>query len=131
MDKHILFVKSDTETTRALQNRNLVSFHKRFNCCFNATTLQKLSIHEGMYARFTFVDFDRRLIHITVRTERPDFEKSKWYKIRNPKVSKYNQYCYIRTTNLVYDFDLLPIGAFEYSCYSNELSPDINICIKF
>lgn len=121
MDKHILFVKSEIETTRALKNKDLVSFHKRFNCCFNATVFEQIGIKPGMYAKFIGVDHKERVICIKIKKERPSSEKSKWYKVCNPNVSKYNKYCYIRTTNLVYEFDVLPLGAFEYSSeYSHD-----------
>lgn len=131
MDKHILFVKSDIEHTRALKNKNLVSFHKRFICCFNATVFEEIGIYPGMYARFCGVDFDKRKIDIQVVRERPSFEKSKWYKIINPQVSKTNRYCYVRTTNLVYDFELLPFGAFEYDYDYDDAMGIIHIFVKF
>lgn len=115
MDKHILLVKSDIETTRSLKNKNLVSFHKRFSCCFNRTVFEEIGIKPGMYANFSSVDYEARRIYIIVRNDRPTSFKSKWYKITNPQVSKYNSYCYIRTTNLTYDYDMLPLGAFEYA----------------
>lgn len=131
MDKHILFVKSDIDTTRALKNRDLVSFHKRLQCCFNSTVFEKIGIHAGMYARFIRVNMTKRQIIIQIRKERPTIDKSKWYKITNPQVSKYNRYCYIRTTNLVYDFDLLPLGAFEYECRPSPITDHIYVYIHF
>lgn len=121
MDKHILLVQSEIQTTRAKDNRNLVSFHKQQRLCFNATTLEKCNIYYGMYARFIEVDCEKRTITIAVRKDRPKWDKSKWYKITNPKVSKYNNYCYIRTTNLLYDHDILPLGAFEYEVFESNV----------
>lgn len=131
MDKHILLVKSEVETTRSMKNRNMVSFHKRFQCCFNSTVFEKIGVYPGMYARFVDVSMTHRLIRIDIVRERPDFDKSKWYKIINPKVSKYNQYCYIRTTNLVYDFDLIPLGAFDYDFSTTAKDRVASIFIKF
>ena len=132
MDKHILLVKSDIETTRAIKNRNLVSFHKRMHCCFNSTVLEEVGILPGMYASFMYVNHNTREICICVKKERPTLEKSKLYKITNPKVSERNRYCYIRTTNLVYDFDLLPLGAFEYYSMKSLTFPNTQyIYIKY
>lgn len=124
MDKHILFVKSDIEHTRSQKNKNLVSFHKRFICSFNSTVFENIGVYPGMYARFAGVAKTSRIIKLIISKNRPTHEKSKWYKICNPKVDKRNTYCYIRTTNLAYEFELLPLGAFEYQ--STKAYYDVN-----
>lgn len=117
MDKQILFVRSEIDSTKALKNRNLVSFHKQQHLSFNQTTLENVDIHPGMYASFHSIDRGKRTIVIEIRTEKISWQKSAWYKITNPKVSKHNRYCYIRTTNLLYDFGIILLGAFEYKVY--------------
>lgn len=114
MDKNILFVKSDIQNVKSERNKNLVSFHKQQVLSFNKTTLEQVNIRPGMYASFAFIDKSRRVLTIEVRNNKIPWEKSVWYKITNPKVSKHNKYCYIRTTNLLHNFDLVLYGAFEY-----------------
>lgn len=109
MDKTILFVKSDIQNVKSEKNKNLVSFHKQQILSFNKTTLEQVNIQPGMYASFYSIDRLARVLTIEVRKN-----KSAWYKITNPKVSKHNKYCYIRTTNLLHDFGLVLYGAFEY-----------------
>lgn len=114
MDKTILFVKSDIQNVKSEKNKNLVSFHKQQILSFNKTTLEQVNIQPGMYASFYCVDRVKRVLTIEVQKDKLPWEKVKWYKITNPKVSKHNKYCYIRTTNLLHDFDLILYGAFEY-----------------
>ena len=114
MDKNILFVKSDIENVKSEKNKNLVSFHKQQILSFNKTTLEQVNIQPGMYASFDSIDRLRRILTIEVRKNKFPWEKSAWYKITNPQVSKHNKYCYIRTTNLLHDFGLVLYGAFEY-----------------
>lgn len=114
MDKTILFVKSDIQNVKSERNKNLVSFHKQQILSFNKTTLEQVNIQPGMYASFNSIDRLRRILTIEVRKNKVSWEKSAWYKITNPQVSKHNKYCYIRTTNLLHDFDLILYGAFEY-----------------
>ena len=114
MDKTILFVKSDIQNVKSERNKNLVSFHKQQILSFNKTTLEQVNIQPGMYASFNSINRQARILTIEVRKNKVPWEKSAWYKITNPKVSKHNKYCYIRTTNLLHDFDLVLYGAFEY-----------------
>ena len=67
-----------------------------------------------MYARYMYNDTARREITIAIRKDRPNWETSKWYKICEPKTNLYNRYCYIRTTNLLFDFNMMLLGCFEY-----------------
>ena len=114
MDKTILFVKSDIQNVKSERNKNLVSFHKQQILSFNKTTLEQVNLQPGMYASFYSIDRVARVLTIEVRKNKVPWEKSAWYKITNPKVSKHNKYCYIRTTNLLHDFGLVLYGAFEY-----------------
>lgn len=114
MDKTILFVKSDIQNVKSEKNKNLVSFHKQQILSFNKTTLEQVSIQPGMYASFDSVNRVARVLTIEVRKNKVPWEKSAWYKICNPQVSKHNKYCYIRTTNLLHDFGVILYGAFEY-----------------
>ena len=114
MDKTILFVKSDIQNVKSERNKNLVSFHKQQILSFNKTTLEQVNIQPGMYASFNSINRQARILTIEVRKNKVPWEKSAWYKITNPQVSKHNKYCYIRTTNLLHDFDLVLYGAFEY-----------------
>ena len=113
-DKNVLFVTSEVKTARAYVNRDLVSFHKQPYCCLNATVFEKCGIYPGMYARYMYNDTTRREITIAIRKDRPEWETSKWYKICEPKTNLYNRYCYIRTTNLLFDFNMMLLGCFEY-----------------
>ena len=114
MDKTILFVKSDIQNVKSERNKNLVSFHKQQVLSFNKTTLEQVNIQPGMYASFDSINRRARILTIEVRKNKVPWEKVAWYKITNPKVSKRNKYCYIRTTNLLHDFGLVLYGAFEY-----------------
>lgn len=114
MDKNILFVKSDIQNVKSEKNKNLVSFNKQQILSFNKTTLEQVNIQPGMYASFESVNRVARILTIEVRKNKVPWEKSEWYKITNPRVSKHNRYCYIRTTNLLHDFGLVLYGAFEY-----------------
>lgn len=117
MDKNILFVKSDIQNVKSEKNKNLVSFHKQQTLSFNKTTLEQVNIQPGMYASFCYVDKLKRTLTIEVQKDKLPWEKSVWYKITNPKVSKHNKYCYIRTTSLLHDFYLVLYGAFEYKVF--------------
>lgn len=141
MEKRILLVTSDIKSTKKLEDKNYVSFHKRMSLCFNRTTLENIGIHHGMYACFTNVDFANRKIHIEVLDEKPNknsFEclshpNSKWYKITNPQVDNRNKYCYIRTTSLIYDNGLACLGCFNYEHFIFGRNNKVihNIIIKF
>lgn len=119
MDKHILFVKSDIDSTKALKNKDLVSFHKQPRVCFNRTTLEKCGIREGMYARFASVDYTNRVIRLEVEEKRPTLYKREYYKITNPNVDNRNTYCYIRTTNLMFNHDIVLYGAFDFDVHES------------
>lgn len=129
MDKTILFVKSDIQNVKSEKNKNLVSFHKQQVLSFNKTTLEQVNIQPGMYASFDSVNRRARILTIEVRKTKVSWEKSAWYKITNPKVSKHNKYCYIRTTNLLHDFGLILYGAFEYNV--SKLSDSLFIDIYY
>lgn len=126
MDKHILFVKSDIDSTKALKNKELVSFHKQPRVCFNRTTLEKCGIREGMYARFASVDYARRTIRLEVEETRPDLYKSQYYKIDNR-----NTYCYIRTTHLLFEHEIVLYGAFEFEVSSELKQIQVADLFKF
>lgn len=121
MDKTILFVESDITTTRKQTHNNLVSFYVQLRMCFNETTLYRSGIDEGMYARFMYNDTSTRTISLEISSYKPDTFKSKWYKICNLCTKQSNKYLTIRTTQLLYDFEIVLHGAFKYECvYRNN-----------
>lgn len=138
MDKLILHVISDVKSTKKLEDKNLVSFHTQQNLCFNRTTLEQLGIHEGMYAQYSSVNKDRREIRITIREDKPAKVlrqalacKSRWYKITNPQISRYNDYCYIRTTALIFEYLIQPLGCFEYELVVDDYCKTKQIIIHY
>lgn len=134
MDKHILLVESDIDSTKALANKDMVSFHKQPRICFNRTTLERAGIKPGMLAQFIGTSIFNRKIYIQVFPKevlsQPNvarFVDTRYqkYKLTNPKINSRNEYCYLRTTSLLYDFDLICKGAFEYSVKTSSFSKDI------
>lgn len=125
MDKHILYVKSEIDSTKSLENKNLMSFHKRLILSMNSTVAQELGIFPGYYATFKRVDKQARQIVVTIVRDRPTkvydkLSNTRWYKITEPQVGRYNKYCYIRTASLLYDLGMLLYGCFTYElCYQD------------
>lgn len=109
MDKNILLVTS--EESRAT-GKDLVSFHKSFRLVFNAEVLAHTGIKKDWWANIGFVDKVNREIEITftVSKENPHNRK-----VGDPLFSKMSEYLAIRTTQLIWEFELCPFGAFEYS----------------
>lgn len=109
MDKNILLVTS--EESRAT-GKDLVSFHKSFRLVFNAEVLAHTGIKKDWWANIGFVDKVNREIEITftVSKENPHNRK-----VGDPLFSKVSEYLAIRTTQLIWEFELCPFGAFEYS----------------
>ena len=121
MDTKILYVTSDIDSTKCRENNDLVSFHRQPVMFMNAKVLSNMGVHAGMYARYTEVDFNARYVVIEIRYDKPltnpittEKNKSRWYKITNPRINTRNRYCCIRTTDLLYNFGLLLYGAFDY-----------------
>ena len=116
MDRKILLVESEIDSTKALKNKQMVSFHKQPRICLNADVLGKTGIYAGMYAQYAHVDFRNRRIYINIVNVKPTVKPTSWYKITNPQIG-HHKYCYIRTINLLYDFNIICKGAFNYFTY--------------
>lgn len=125
--KTIEYVTSNVSSTRSIKDKDLVSFHKQPHLCLNTTVFENIGIRPGMYARYLSVDEKSRRITIAIRKDKPEWQQSKWYKLCEPKVSKRVRYCYIRTTNLLFDYNLLLLGCFEYETMTEN--PDIKFVI--
>lgn len=109
MDKNILLVTSDEPRATG---KDLVSFHKSFRLVFNAEVLAHTGIKKGWWANIGFVDKVNREIEITftVSKENPHNRK-----VGDPLFSKISEYLSICTTQLIWEYELCPFGAFEYS----------------
>lgn len=109
MDKNILLVKS--EESRAT-GKDLVSFHKSFRLVFNAEVLATTGIKKDWWADILSVDKKERqiVIEFTDNKEKPHNRK-----VGDPLFSKVSEYLAIRTTQLIWEFELCPFGAFKYS----------------
>ena len=114
MDKNILFVMSDEPRATG---KDLVSFHKSFRLVFNAEVLARTGIHKDWWADIRFVDKRERTIEIqfTDSKENPHNRK-----VGDPLFSKVSEYLAIRTTQLIWEFELCPFGAFEYTWYPDR-----------
>ena len=123
----IHYAKSPLLSTKALTNKNAVSFHRCQRMCFNRDVLNATGIHEGMYATFKYVDLDRKTIVMYIATTKKHSfcmqSQLTYTKRRNPRVDNRHTYCYIRTTDLLFRHKLLCYGTFSYSVrrFSSEL----------
>lgn len=109
MDKHILFVTS--EEKKALK-KDMVSFHKSFRLVFNSDVIAHTGIKKDWWANIGSVDKVNRKIEITFTESK---ENSHNRKVGDPLFSKVCEYLAIRTTQLIWEYELCPFGAFEYS----------------
>ena len=109
MDKNILFVTS--EEKKALK-KDMVSFHKSFRLVFNSDVIAHTGMRKDWWANIVAVDKDDRKVFITFLEER---ENSHNRKVGDPLFSKVSEYLSIRTTQLIWEYELCPFGAFEYS----------------
>lgn len=108
MDKNILFVTSEEESAKG---KNLVSFHKSFRLNFNQEVIYHTRIEKGMYANIVSVNRENRTIRIMFSEEKLDAESRI---VSDPQFSKVSRYLCIRTTQLIWNHDLCPLGAFMY-----------------
>ena len=108
MDKNILFVQSDEENAKG---KDLVSFHKSFKLNFNQEVLNRTRIDKGMYANIISVNKRDRTIKIMFSEEKLDSDSRI---VSDPQFSKVSRYLSIRTTQLIWNHDLCPLGAFKY-----------------
>lgn len=108
MDKTILFVQSDEENAK---EKNLVSFHKSFRLNFNQTVINRTRLERGMYANIVSVNKEKRTIKIMFSEEKLDSHSRI---VSDPMFSKVSRYLCIRTTQLIWEHDICPLGAFEY-----------------
>ena len=90
----------------------MVSFHKSFRLVFNSDVIAHTGIQKDWWANIGFVDKKERQIEIvfTVSKENPHNRK-----VGDPLFSKVSEYLAIRTTQLIWEYELCPFGAFEYS----------------
>lgn len=109
MDKNILLVTS--EESRAT-GKDLVSFHKSFRLVFNAEVLATTGIKKDWWADILSVDKNSREIEIAFYKNKEDSHNRK---VGDPLFSKVSEYLAIRTTQLIWEFELCPFGAFEYT----------------
>lgn len=107
MDKTILFVQSE-ETALG---KDLVSFHKSFKLNFNQEVISRTHLTKGMYANIVSVNKAKRTIRIMFSEEKVDAESRI---VSDPMYSKVSRYLSIRTTQLIWNHDLCPLGAFKY-----------------
>lgn len=108
MDKTILFVQSDEENAKG---KDLVSFHKSFKLNFNQEVISRTHLKKGMYANIVSVNREKRTIRIMFSEEKLDAESRI---VSDPQFSKVSRYLCIRTTQLIWNHDLCPLGAFKY-----------------
>ena len=111
MDKNILLVTS--EEPRAT-GKDMVSFHKSFRLVFNAEVLATTGIQKDWWANINKVDRQKRIIEIQFFEDK---ESSHNRKVGDPLFSKVSEYLAIRTTQLIWEYDICPFGAFEYSWF--------------
>lgn len=108
MDKTILFVQSNEENAKG---KDLVSFHKSFKLNFNQEVLCRTRLERGMYANIVSVNKEKRTIKIMFSEEKLDSHSRI---VSDPMFSKVSRYLCIRTTQLIWEHDICPLGAFEY-----------------
>jgi hypothetical protein len=114
LDKNILLVTS--EESRAT-GKDLVSFHKSFRLVFNAEVLATTGIKKDWWADIISVDKDRRRIKIKFYSYKNSPHNRK---VGDPLFSKTAEYLAICTTQLLWEFELCPFGAFEYTWFWNH-----------
>ena len=112
MDKNILLVQS--EEKKALK-KDLVSFHKSFRLVFNAEVIAHTGIQKGWYADIRSVNKDKRTIVIQFYEDKQDSHNRK---VGDPLFSKVCEYLAVGTTQLIWEYELCPFGAFEYHYFS-------------
>lgn len=108
MDKTILFVQSEEERATG---KDLVSFHKSFRLNFNQEVIGRTCLKKGMYANIVSVNRQNRTIRIMFSEEKLDRDSRI---VSDPSFSNICKYLCIRTTQLIWDHDLCPLGAFKY-----------------
>ena len=109
MDRNILLVQS--EEKKALK-KDLVSFHKSFRLVFNAEVIAHTGIQKDWWADILSVDKNNREIEIAFYKSKEDPHNRK---VGDPLFSKVSEYLSIRTTQLIWEYELCPFGAFKYS----------------
>lgn len=111
MDKNILFVTSNEPRATG---KDLVSFHRSFRLVFNAEVLATTGIKKDWWADIRSVDKKKRTIEIQFYTDK---ENSHCRKVGDPLFSKVSEYLAIRSTQLIWEYEICPFGAFEYSYF--------------
>lgn len=113
MDKNILFVISDQPRATG---KDLVSFHRSFRLVFNAEVLATTGIKKGWWANIRSVNKKKRTIEIQFTTDKEGVHSRK---VGDPSFSKVTtEYLCIRSIQLLWEHDLCPLGAFDYSWFS-------------
>lgn len=115
MDKNILFVISNE--ARALK-KNKVSFHRSFRLVFNADVIAYTGIKKGWWADIRSVDKEKRTIEVVFTEDKVDNHNRR---VGDPLFSKVSEYLSIRTTQLIWDFELCPFGAFDYTYHNHTM----------
>lgn len=108
MDKNILFVISDEARATG---KDLVAFHRSFKLVFNAEVIAHTGIKKTWWANISSVDKDKRRIEISFSVER---ENAHYRKVGDPLFSKVSEYLSVRSTQLLWEFEICPFGAFKY-----------------
>ena len=108
MDKNILLVTSNEPRATG---KDLVSFHKSFRLVLNAEVIAHTGIKKGWWADILSVDKKKRTVEIVFNEEK---ENPYNRKVGDPLFSKVSEYLAIRTTQLIWEYELCPFGAFEY-----------------
>lgn len=108
MDRNILLVNS--EEPRAT-GKDMVSFHRSFRLVFNAEVIAHTGIQKGWWAEILSVDKKKRTIEIVFNESK---ENAYNRKVGDPLFSKTAEYLSIRTTQLIWEFEICPFGAFTY-----------------
>lgn len=109
MDKNILFVTSNEPRATG---KDLVSFHKSFRLVFNAEVIAHTGIKKGWWADIDSVDRANREIKITFAADKKNPHNRK---VGDPLFSKVCEYLAVGTSQLIWEYELCPLGAFEYS----------------
>ena len=109
MDRNILLVNSDEPRATG---KDMVSFHRSFRLVFNAEVIAHTGLKKGWWANIRFVDKAARQIEIvfTVSKENPHNRK-----VGDPLFSKVSEYLSVGTSQLIWEYELCPFGAFSYS----------------
>lgn len=118
--KNINYVISEEKSAK---NQNKISFHRCMRAVFNSQVLDNVDISQGDYVSFGHNMFSRTIVLRIVKPEKHNSDDIRAYKVGNPKFVKNGRYLSVRSSSLIFDCNVCPMGAFDYEYHVCENHP--------